>query len=74
MMKKVMGQAGEQSEALDKLIDSANVQKMEQAAHHISVEVLMQKNNIMTLWSNLCSCFFLLIRKVQEYIVILSKG
>lgn len=32
MMKKVMGQAGEQSEALKKLIESADVQKIEQAA------------------------------------------
>ncbi|WP_308215237.1 YjfB family protein [Sinobaca sp. H24] len=32
MMKKVMGQAGEQSEALKKLMESADVQKIEQAA------------------------------------------
>ncbi|RKD76530.1 putative motility protein YjfB-like [Sinobaca qinghaiensis] len=32
MMKKVMGQAGEQSEALKKLIESADVQKIKQAA------------------------------------------
>ncbi|MGJ9385247.1 YjfB family protein [Salipaludibacillus sp. CF4.18] len=44
MMKKVMGQAGEQSEALDKLIDSANVQKMEQAAQpHLGGSIAVKK-------------------------------
>ncbi len=44
MMKKVMGQAGEQSEVLDKLIDSANVQKMEQLAQpHLGGSIDVKK-------------------------------
>ncbi|WP_416147302.1 YjfB family protein [Salipaludibacillus sp. HK11] len=44
MMKKAMRQAGEQVEAMDKLIDSANVQKMAQAAQpHLGGNIDVKK-------------------------------
>jgi len=45
IMNKIMGQAGERVEALDKLIESANVQKMEQAAQSHLGGIPIASNN-----------------------------